>query len=354
VGGIVSGGGMFCLRTRVSAAVLAVLIGVVAVPSPPADAWQPPSTVPPGPGEAGSSGPCTWAYHRIPNPLDNSLPVWIITPEGDAALPDGGRCDDPHRPVVLFAHGYLALLPVFYGRLIQRLTSRGFAVVYPTYPIPYEPSRQYGVVDTGFQAGVADAADRIDLTRVGVVGHSFGGGMSPRLVQLAADRGWGSKALWMFSMAPHFAQMVGKGPIGLPERTRAVVVAFDRDVFVDARIGIEMYESLQVAADHKHHVMVHTDWHSNPPTESSHVSPNTILPVLTRDDAVDFYALDRNIDLTFACADGDEQACGADLSEMGSWTDGVAVERSTVDDPVDIGPPALQECWFFLNPRPCP
>jgi hypothetical protein len=24
------------------------------------------------------------------------------------------------------------------------------------------------------------------------------------------------------------------------------------------------------------------------------------------------------------------------------------------DDPVDVGPPALQECDFPLNPRPCP
>ncbi len=40
---------------------------------------------------------------------------------------------------------------------------------------------------------------------------------------------------------------------------------------------------------------------------------------------------------------------------MGTWSDGAAVTPAvSSDDPVDLNAPALQECWFFLNPRPCP
>jgi acetyl esterase/lipase len=308
-------------------------------------------------GSPGADGPCAVTRHELWNPLDLRHAVVVYEPVGDGHPFTGGTCSDAQRPGVFIAHGYLGTAPEAYQGLIDHLVGAGFVVVFPGYPAEFDPPHQYQVVDTGFVLGAA-ASGRIDLARIGVVGHSFGGGMTPWLLQRALARGWGGDALWAVVMAPWFALQVGAGPIDVPERTRLAVINYDEDVVVDARIGIEMARSVTLGRDHVAHITVRTDLSGDQPLFADHLGPVSVgLAGIFGDISTDHYdrfSAWRTVDATAGCA-LDGRWCDTDLTDMGTWPDGHPVLPAVVsDDPVDVGPPALQECDFPLNPRPCP
>lgn len=117
------------------------------------------------------------------------LPVRYVTAPGAALR--GGAPDREHGPypLVLFSHGY-AMSPILYSTLVEHYASRGFVVVAPEHN-----ERLTNSLD-GFWKAVIDrpvditrSIDRaqkltaaggalegmIDMTRVAVVGHSYGG-----------------------------------------------------------------------------------------------------------------------------------------------------------------------------------
>jgi len=303
----------------------------------------------------GTDGPCGVHRTDLANPADWRHDVALFEPTGSGTPWTGGTCDDGARPVVLLAHGYGGSAPEVYQGLVDHLVGNGFLVVFPPYDAAFDPPFQYRTVEAGLEAALASTR-RADTTRFGVVGHSFGGGMAPHLVQVAGSRGWGGRALWTVMFAPWFAFDVGTGRIEVPARTRAAVVAYDEDLFVDARIGIDLVRSLGVPDDQKVHVTVRSDRTVTPELLADHLGPLSFpLPLFgtLSPDHFDRWSAQRTVDSVAGCS-FDGRWCGTDLADMGTWPDGRAVQRAVVtDDPVDVGPPALQECEFALNPRRC-
>lgn len=282
--------------------------------------------------------------------------MWIYEPGGPATgATSGGRCDDDARPAVFIAHGFSQSDPVAYIDLIEHLVSVGNIVVYPSYDFTGGDratlEESYRVVDAGIAAAVADD-ERIDTTRVGWWGHSHGGGMVPFLVQQGAARGWGSEGLWMAVVAQAFTQLVGDGPIPVPPGTRAIVVALQQDAMADARLGIDVFESLVLPAEQKHHVTIQSGTHDGAPFVADHTAPSGIQG---QSDAVDVL-LWRDADLLQTCA-FHHVGCDADLGSLPDAA-GNPIQHAIVSDhPVDGGPfPAiLAECDALfaadLNPR---
>ncbi|MCC7078079.1 MAG: hypothetical protein IT198_13235, partial [Acidimicrobiia bacterium] len=180
------------------------------------------------PNEASADGPCGSERHRFHNPVMGAPRAYVFLPTGAEAAPVGGECGDAARPVVLFAHGYSAMIPEVYAGLIEHLVSAGYAVVYPAYQLTYNPTRQYRQVEVGFETAVAKF-ERLDMSRLGILGHSFGAGMSPWLTQWATAHGWGTDAIWLVAMMPHFSLNTGSGAIDIPDHTRAAVIAGQKD-----------------------------------------------------------------------------------------------------------------------------
>jgi hypothetical protein len=169
----------------------------------------------------------------------------------------------------------------------------------------------------------------------------MGGSMIPYLVRQGAARGWGSRAMWMSTVAMTFALLVGPDAIRVPARTQALTLAFDDDELADKRIGDEVFRALTLPASHKRHVTAHTDPHGQPTLVADHLAPSggNGLGI----DAVDFFIW-RAEDLLERCALGG--GCGG-FSFTGTWSDGTRVRPATVTQtPVDEGPyPALlAEC----------
>ena len=346
------------LRTRPAAtlAVLArlVLLGLVvgACVSPPA--------APIAAGEPGAAGPCGFERTDLVNTADWRHPVFVLEPTGAGRPYTGGSCDDDERPVVLLAHGYLGNIYEGYEGLLRHLVSNGYVVVFPGYTSAYDPEHQYAVVDNGFRQGVG-FSDRVDNSRTGFVGHSFGGGMLYWLIQRSEARGWGSEAVWAVNFAPYFAlQNPGEGTIDLPDHIRFTMVSYDNDVFVDTQIAIEQFAALDTPDEAAQHVAVFSDRSRSPAIEADHIGPVTVevLPGLgtINTDHYDHWVAFRSIDATGRCA-LDGTWCDTDLGYTGTWPDGTPVRRAVVrDDQPDFGPmPALVECELaLLNPRPCP
>ncbi|HVF07703.1 MAG TPA: hypothetical protein VNC60_03915, partial [Actinomycetota bacterium] len=221
-----------------------------------------------------ADGPCGQRVRTRANPR-RGMPVHVFEPTGTSTAPTGGRCNASKRPAVFFAHGFGQSDPAGYEALIAHFVSRGNVVVYPTYDVSSGDraalEESYRVVDAGIVAAVA-ATPRADTTRVGWWGHSHGGGMVPWLVQQGAARGWGRAARWMTIVAQAYTQLVGSGAISVPSNTQATVVAFEADQMADARLGVDVFESLTVTPSRRRYVLVRNDLHGQPPFVADHAA----------------------------------------------------------------------------------
>ena len=301
---------------------------------------------------AGSDGPCTVSPRRaVANPAEWQLPVHIFEPSGSARPFTGGSCNDSSRPVIFFAHGYTASFTEGYTALLKHLVSNGFIVIYPGFQIAFDPPQQYKAVNAGFVAG-AEATPRADTDRAGFVGHSWGAGMTPRMMQLAAQRGWGGSAMWSVLFTPSFPYQVGTAAIQLPVDARMLAVTFDEDYLVDMRIATDIVDSVTLSAGRASHLLVRSDRKARPWLIADHTVPVTLgissdtgLDV----DHLDRWAVWRPIDAIAGC-ELSGIWCETDLEDMGTQPDGHVVRRAElVDGQVDVGPPALVECTGLVK-----
>lgn len=334
------------------------LLGAPAGHAAPVLAAQPAA---PAPGAPGGAGPCAVASRTVDNPMAGSdgskLTTTVFAPTGGAVTPlTGGRCDDAKRPLLILAHGWGQSDPSVYQGLIDHLVSVGNLVVYPDYVSGTGDAAILEATHREADAGVVSAVAaerRVDRTRVGVWGHSHGGGMSTFLLRQAAARGWGTKAIWLISVAQAYSQLIGTGSVTVPAHTRALFLAMEHDTLADARNGIDVFESLTLPYGHKRHVTMHTDTYGSRPYVADHESP---MSSPSRIDAVD-YTIWRYADLIEACALWGRD-CDTNLGPAGTWSDGTQIIPAAVSEhPVDVGPAPviLAECDAgfgpSLNPR---
>ena len=304
-------------RRGLAAAILVVVVATAACTTAPA---QPVS----GPG---SNTPCGRTDVQLTNPGATANAIYVAYPTGTSAAPlTGGTCGDANRPVLFLVHGYLASFNWVYEGVINHFTRSGNIVVMGTYGTDLADVQ--GSADRALQAlnAAVPQLEREDLSNVGLVGHSLGGGVLPWITQQVAAQGWGSEGLWLFSLAPY--QGIGGGPIALPAHTRAVIEAYDGDTLVDRNVGVDLFRRLSIPDSQKDHVTVRSSSNGGASLTAQHTSPNSVI---APDDAIKFYGIYRIGDLLQSCALLGVN-CQADLSLMGSWSDGTPVLRSVVTD----------------------
>jgi len=304
----------------------------------------------------GSNGPCHVKSRSFANPRHSGETVYVYQPAGSAAAATGGACDGAERPMIVVAHGTSESDPTNFEGLITHLVTNGNVVVFPTHTQENsdKPSNYlaYRTVRDGMVAAVS-RTPRADVSRLGFWGHSFGGGMVPYLVQQAAVRGWGSAALWMSIVAQADSQLVtkpGTRTVTVPPQTREMTVSMEDDQLADNRLGIDIFESLDLPYPQKVYVRLNSDAHGQPAIVADHTAPAGGNG--SGIDTID-YALWRYADILETCA-VEHRACGTGiLPALGTWSDGTPVTPALVaEHPVDTGPyPALlAECDAGYGP----
>jgi pimeloyl-ACP methyl ester carboxylesterase len=277
-----------------------------------------------GPAEAyapvvsgyGAKGPYGMKRLELENPLWRDEPISVFVPEG---------AEGP-RPTLFFSHAYGATSWARgYAELMPHLASRGYLVVYVPYPtMGASIDERYDTLWQGFLAAVERHGSSMDLSRVGFVGHSFGGGATPAMAHRGlVEQGWGESGSFLFIMAPWYSHEITQAELrGFPASTRITIQVYDRDTVNDHRMAIDLYES--IASDNKCFQVVRSHEHAGSEAVADHVLPGK-NPCLGLKSWGVFRQIDALADSVFASSPeaAEIATCGSDEQvEMGQWNDG--------------------------------
>jgi hypothetical protein len=244
-------------------------------------------------------------------------------------FPEGAR--EP-APVIVFVHGNSLGTPEFYAALIDHIASTGIAVVFSPFAIGSNVHvDRYDAIRSGVDAAVEVWGERLDLTRVGFAGHSYGAGALPWLARHALlERGWGREGALLYMLAPWYALAISPEQTrDLPPHLRALFVVFEGDEVNDHRIAISQYRALGIPDDGKQYILVRASEHDGCKLPARHTLPLSV-GLQARDDALDERVLFRLFDALAAWAFAGDEAGravafgngSAEQVELGSWSDG--------------------------------
>ncbi len=340
--------------------------------SPPACASLP---LPPPCGSAatvpasGSTYGTTGGRNVSVETLDNPHPKAPRGSKISVFLPDGLPAK---VPVLFFSHAFGATDPKSYETLFRMLASNGYAVVhvpYPTSPITNSNADRYECLWAGFTEAVDKFPRRLDATRAGFVGHSFGGGATAEMARRGfVEEGWGSNGRLMFIMAPWFSW--GSGYETMPSDVRTVIQTYAEEAINDPQIAVDDIWNKLPANTERSWILIRSDacgacglnaTHTQPMTAQTLVpNPETVVNAIdtggiwNRIHALAAYAFDKQISAK-------PIAFGTDTS-MGNWAGcgGRAVRRLESATTPILSPcatyqyPASKRCESADPGFPCP
>ncbi len=269
------------------------------------------------------------------------------------------------RPVWFFSHGFAGTDVAFYDELLRHLASHGAVAVFSPYPANLlRVAENYSILFDGFTAAATHYAARLDLTRVGFAGHSYGGGAVPALaLRGVRDHGWGSNSLALLILAPWFSAFVSDADLAsFPAHTQALVQIYEDDLINDHRMAIDLFRHLALPADNKDYVMLRSDRIDGYNYAANHRVPTGVATPNGIFNALDVWGVHRLAQALAASAfNGDANARAVALGhgsdaqlQMGATASGRALRRMTrTDSPVPLFSSSryLQPWDSNLNPR---
>ncbi len=292
--------------------------------------------IPPIQSGYGANGQFTATVDKFPSPLYDNEKVQVFRPAG---------VTQP-VPVIFFAPGFNNNDPVEYRALIAHIVSRGYALIHLPFQVLSGDislhKKRYDTIRAGMEEAVNRFGTSFDLTRVGFVGHSYGGAALPAMMQRGVvERGWGGKGAFVYSMAPWYSYEFSiKQFVDWPQQVKLLVEVFEDDGVCDHRLAKEIYERANLPASEKDFVMLRGETRLGYKLDAEHGTPSQASDA----NALDFYGIYRLFD---ALADyafngseaGKRIALGNGSAEqrfMGKWPDGQAVREMLAGDCVPI------------------
>lgn len=296
----------------------------------------------------GADGPYSMRRDSVTSPLWERRFVHVFRPvEGDGPW-----------PTVILLHTYGSTDPVEYDRLIKHIVSRGYAVVYPVVrPVTFTRKQlhKYRMAFDGVDTVVSLFNKHLDTTRIGIVGHGFGGGMVPSMAQtLIEERGWGAKAAFLFIMAPWYACGIDQREMEtFPEHVKMVVQVYEDDRTNDPRIAQDIFDNMSIPPGEKDFMIIHSDRRGTCRLRANNHTPLSDEAFGGENNALDYYGVFKTFDALAAYTFIDERrakmvALGGGSEPqcyMGKWPDGTAVKPALVTD----RPAEHMQTGFYAN-----
>ena len=274
-------------------------------------------------------------------------------------------------PVVVFLHGHSGSDPKYYTDLLQSMSSQGALVVFAQYSsyfdqgkfdkyiesknmsfadqeIPenyYRYHMEQDAIDeffslsnvTGSKVNTLLSGITIDPSRLMIVGHSLGGGMTIYMANHLLSMGYGSNKFLLDIEAGWIASLESDLSI-LPDHTLAQVVIYEDDSVVPSCFGASHYERIRsrdnstpLPSDQVSFVFVQTDFHGYPRDLANHYSPTDLIKFNI------YYHLRERLASMAEYLSHDIPIDFMSNTDMGVWSDGRSFNpliRS--DDPLGI------------------
>ena len=198
-------------------------------------------------------------------------------------------------PTIFYSHAFGGNISANINGLLEFVARKGYAIVF----VPYQTTGvtvadRYQNLLLGFRRAARRYPSLLDTTRVGFLGHSFGGGASfGTAYRCFTETNWGQQGRFVYALAPWYLYNISPAELAaFPADTRVLVEVFNDDDTNDHRMAIDAFRNVGVPAAEKDFLLVRSDTLPNHVYLADHVVPNTASAF----DALDYYAYYRLLD----------------------------------------------------------
>lgn len=165
-------------------------------------------------------------------------------------------------PTIFYSHAFGGNDPNNISGFLNFVAKKGYAVVY----VPYQTSGvtiqdRYSNLLNGFTKAAHDYPNIIDTTKVGFVGHSFGGGASfANAYHCFTTRNWGQSGRFIFAMAQWYSYNISQTELqSFPADVKLLTIVYEDDVTNDQRMANDIFNTINIPASEKDYLRVKSD-----------------------------------------------------------------------------------------------
>jgi len=197
-------------------------------------------------------------------------------------------------PTIFYSHAFGGNNPDNISGFLNFVAKKGYAVVF----VPYQTTvvtieDRYSNLLNGFTKAARDYPNLIDTTKVGFVGHSFGGGASfANAYHCFTTLNWGQSGRFILAMAQWYSYNISQNELqSFPNDVKLLTIIYEDDVTNDHRMANDIFNTVNIPAAEKDYLRVKSDTINGYVYTADHVVPNN-----SAFDALDYYAYYRLFD----------------------------------------------------------
>lgn len=232
----------------------------------------------------GADGTYTVATQSFTNPNFPTNNIVIYYPTGITSP----------VPTIFYSHAYGGNDPNNISGFLNFVAKKGYAVVFVPYQtVGVTVTDRYNNLLNGFIKAARNYPNIIDTTKVGFVGHSFGGGASfANAYHCFTTLDWGRSGRFIFSMAQWYSYNISQTELqSFPTDVKLLSIVYEDDATNDQRMANDIFNTINIPTSEKDYLRVKSDTISGYVYTADHVVPNN-----SAFDALDYYAYYRLFD----------------------------------------------------------